>query len=323
MKEGGVQEVDISSRRREKRYFYDFFDKIDMEDLNPLGRKFTWFHSNGVAMSRIDRVLVLEDWELVWGVPVLWVLPRDISDHCLLLLKTGESEWGPKPFRFNNYWIVNRKFKKVVEEDWRADGVTGWIGVVLRNKLRRLKDSLRLWSKEEYGRVEDQIVGLKADIEELDLKGEEGTLTSLEVDIRKSKFEELWKLLKSKESSLVQRSKTKWLKEGDENSKFFHRSVKLRANQNSIRALQVEGGWVQTPEEVRGEVVEYFKRQVASPCWERPRLDGVNFGMLSEEENRNLIAPFSMEKIERVVKESNGNKSPGPNGFNFAFIKEF
>lgn len=135
------------------------------------------------------------------------------------------------------------------------------------------------------------------------------------MESRKLKFADLWKLLKSKEASLVQRSKSKWLKEGDENSKFFHKSVKLRANQNLIRALQVEGGWVQTPEEVREAVVEYLERQVTTTYWERPRLDGVAFEILSDGENRDLIAPFSMEEIEKVVKESDGNKSPGPGWF--------
>ena len=45
--------------------------------------------------------------------------------------------------------------------------------------------------------------------------------------------------------------------------------------------------------------------------------------MLSEEENRALIAPFSLAEIEVVVKESDGNKSLGPDGFNFTFFKEF
>jgi hypothetical protein len=35
------------------------------------------------------------------------------------------------------------------------------------------------------------------------------------------------------------------------------------------------------------------------------------------------VLPFSLEEIELVVKESDGNKSPGPDGFNFAFIKQF
>jgi hypothetical protein len=43
----------------------------------------------------------------------------------------------------------------------------------------------------------------------------------------------------------------------------------------------------------------------------------------SGEEKNGLVLPFSLIKIEKVLKESDGNKSPEPNGFNFAFIKEF
>jgi len=70
-------------------------------------------------------------------------------------------------------------------------------------------------------------------------------------------------------------------------------------------------------------VVEYFHRQVGDTKWERSTFDGVHFAMLSMEENIKLIAPFSLLEIESVVQESNGNKSPRPNGFNFAFYKEF
>lgn len=70
-------------------------------------------------------------------------------------------------------------------------------------------------------------------------------------------------------------------------------------------------------------MVDYFKKQVATTNWERPKLDEVFFEKLTESENRGLIAPFSMEEIEVVVKESDGNKSLDPDGFNFAFIKEF
>jgi hypothetical protein len=50
-------------------------------------------------------------------------------------------------------------------------------------------------------------------------------------------------------------------------------------------------------------------------------LDGIEFPSLGDEENMGLILPFSMEEIETVVMESDSNKSPGPDGFNFAFIK--
>lgn len=56
---------------------------------------------------------------------------------------------------------------------------------------------------------------------------------------------------------------------------------------------------------------------------ERPTLDGVNFNRLSEVDNDLLVAPFHMEEIEVVVRESDGNKSPGADEYNFAFVKEF
>ncbi|GAU38174.1 hypothetical protein TSUD_264000 [Trifolium subterraneum] len=34
-----------------------------------------------------------------------------------------------------------------------------------------------------------------------------------------------------------------------------------------------------------------------------------------------VTTPFSMEEVRGVVEESDGNKSPGPDGFNFAFLK--
>ncbi|MCI79415.1 RNA-directed DNA polymerase (Reverse transcriptase), partial [Trifolium medium] len=40
-------------------------------------------------------------------------------------------------------------------------------------------------------------------------------------------------------------------------------------------------------------------------------------------ENLLLTAPFVLEEIEEVVMKSDDNKSPGPNGFNFAFVKSF
>jgi len=78
-----------------------------------------------------------------------------------------------------------------------------------------------------------------------------------------------------------------------------------------------------SPFEVRRNVVNYFTNHVAEDRWECPKLDGVEFVSLSEDDNGLLVAPFSSLEIERVVKDSDGNKIPGPDGFNFAFIKDF
>ena len=102
----------------------------------------------------------------------------------------------------------------------------------------------------------------------------------------------------------------------------IHKCVNLRFSQNYIKALRVGEEWVQSLMEVRRIVVEYFTNQVAAYLWERSRLDGIPFERVSDEDNVALVAPFSLEEIEGVVKDSDGDKSPGPYGFNFAFVKK-
>lgn len=92
---------------------------------------------------------------------------------------------------------------------------------------------------------------------------------------------------------------------------------------NHVTVLKVDGGWVQSPSDIRRVVVDYFKNHVKMERWERPKLDGVLFAQVSMDENAKLILPFTGEEIEVVVKESDGNKSSGPDGFNFAFFKRF
>jgi len=42
-----------------------------VDDVNILGRKFTWYHPNGRAMSRLDRMLISEEWVQQWGSVVV------------------------------------------------------------------------------------------------------------------------------------------------------------------------------------------------------------------------------------------------------------
>jgi hypothetical protein len=58
----GVSNASVQSPSSEIVEFELFVNNMELTDLSVLGRKFTWFHSNGVAMSQIDRALVSADW---------------------------------------------------------------------------------------------------------------------------------------------------------------------------------------------------------------------------------------------------------------------
>jgi len=198
---GGGIIVDPSvSQMLEINLFNHFMREVEVEDLRLLGRRFTWCHTNGISMNRIDRVLMSEEWEVVWGEVSLWALPRDVSDHCPLIVKEGGWDWAPKPFRFNNHWLDNRRFKGVVEGLWRGQKVDGWMNYVSKEKSKGLKLGLKEWHKEEYGEIDEKVRRLVEEIVDLNNKGEVDGLLEGDVQSRKTKFVELWKLLKAKDS---------------------------------------------------------------------------------------------------------------------------
>jgi exonuclease III len=78
--------------KKDQRIFNHLIENLDMEDLMLKGRKFTWIQPNGECFSRLDRMLVSNNWKEVWGEACLWALPRDVSDHCPILLRYSSSD---------------------------------------------------------------------------------------------------------------------------------------------------------------------------------------------------------------------------------------
>jgi hypothetical protein len=136
-------------------------------------------------------------------------------------------------------------------------------------------------------------------------------------------FSEMWHLKMGRESLIIQRSRARWLREGDANTSYFHACIKSRRQHNSITALQSGDGWLETPDSIRNAVVTFFTNHFSSGFLRRPKLEGIQFPSVSLEGNQQLVSPFQLVEIEEAIANYDGNKSPGPDGFNFAFVKAF
>ena len=119
-----------------------------MRNNKSFGNRFTWCRPNGSVRSRLDRCLVSEQWLLKWPDSSQQVLHKDYCDHCPIILKTELVDWGPKPFRVMDCWLKNKEYQRLIKEVWCGDQQLGWGSIVLKNKLRNLKSSLKQWSIE-------------------------------------------------------------------------------------------------------------------------------------------------------------------------------
>ena len=136
------------------RRFSDVIEDLELRDLPLLGVPYTWSRGlNNLSKSRLDRFLVSEEWESLFGCAIQSVLPRPISDHSPILLDVGGVKWGPSPFRFELMWLKTEGFKETLRNWWQGMSFEGSTSFVMMQKLKELKGVLKTWNKEVFGHV--------------------------------------------------------------------------------------------------------------------------------------------------------------------------
>lgn len=309
--------------RRDIWAFENFISGAELTDLPLYGRKFTWYRPNSTCKSRLDRIMVNNEWLERWPGTSHKGLPRSISDHCPLILETKIVDWGHKPFRFINAWTTHCDFKETVSKAWSNNQISGWGGFVVKEKLKALKDTLKQWNHSVFGAMEKNIEDLRKEIQELDIVDDVFGLVESEVIRRNKATAELFKGLNQRNSLWAQKARVKWIKEGDMNTSFFHKVVNQRRKGNEIAGIQIGEEWVDEVDGVKNGIRDFFRNHFSNLNIQRPSLpQGFSRRRISEEDNIMLCAPFSEIEVRAAIWSCEDSKSPGPDGFNFRFFKE-
>jgi hypothetical protein len=127
--------------------------------------------------------------------------------------------------------------------------------------------------------------------------------------------------------SVIERSRKKQcarianLKDGDANTKFFHRRVNARRRKNHIHRLKRDNGWV-TEHGAKQEIAHNHFKETLGKRSTRNRdfnWDGLVF---QDPELHGLGAPFTEEEVRNAINHMPSDKAPGPDGFTGAFFKK-
>lgn len=136
----------------------------------------------------------------------------------------------------------------------------------------------------------------------------------------------LSKLMAVEEAFLRQKSRIKWLNDGDQNTKYFRMVIKSRQSKMKILSIQNDERAVLSDERaVCSEFLKFYEGflgTVNSDCNNGTDafFQSLQLSTLTAEMNDSMVAEVTAEEVYATLKSMPCNKSPGPDGFTVEFF---
>ena len=230
--------------------FKQFVDEAGLMDMEIKGCRFTWMSNprNGfITKERIDRLLVNWEWRQIYPNAIVTATPPISSDHSPLILTCKPKVGDGGLFKYEMYLEDHEDCHRVIDEGWNVEQFDEDPWGNLLGRFQSCKRTLTKWDKEQFKNAAQELSKLKRRLAQL-LNTVDSEVNYVEVNELKEKIKKLWD---HEEKYWGQRSRLKWIKWGDRNTKFFHASTIQRRDRNRIQRLKNSNGeWVEGQEEV-------------------------------------------------------------------------
>ncbi|XP_039123619.1 uncharacterized protein LOC120260245 [Dioscorea cayenensis subsp. rotundata] len=195
-----------------------------------------------------------------------------------------------------------------------------------RSALRMfgLRWKLRRWSKESFGFIKLQKLLLLHDLELIDVIKESRCLSFDEIIQERGLTESLVEIRKQEEVYWKQRSQVQWLKEGDENTKYFHSVANGRKNINFIPSINIGTASFTDAREIGKVFEQHFRALFGQRRTFRFKVELCN--LLKNKafvDLSSLERPFTLEEVKRAVFDLGSDKASGSDGFPMFFFKTY
>lgn len=298
--------------------FRDFVLESELQDLPLHGRDYTWHNSQ--AFSRIDRVLASCDILDHWPPMTISTVDMTLSNHFPILYQSHTtSTSGPKPFRSLNFWWEHADFLPLARSSW-VQICTDDGNKDINFKLKKLRMAIRSWHSSHFGKLEQKIKELESQILNLTSSS---VARPIPLDLTSALTLARSSLLQHSQELEILRHQQSRVSLGDGNTSFFHRTASANYRNNRISQLDINGNLMFHGPSITSAIRSFYDNLFAAPPSVPFSLRRFHFNTVSNSQNLNLIAPFSVEEVWASICAYGENKAPGPDGFNFFFFKRF
>ncbi|KAK9940827.1 hypothetical protein M0R45_017468 [Rubus argutus] len=152
-------------------------------------------------------------------------------------------------------------------------------------------------------------------------------LTPSTVEEKQSLMGRLQQLTSQEEVYWTQRAKVAWLKDGDGNTKYFHRRASNRRRTNKVEGLFDENGvWREDDLGMEEVVTTYFQKMFSAGSVDQMCVDATLAAIqpcVTDSMNQLLCAPYSAEEVRVALFQMYPTKSPGPDGMPPLFYQHY
>lgn len=288
-------------------------------DLGFTGDKFTWERGRGTerwVSERLDRALATTMWNNMFPSAEIIVHEASTSDHPPLYVQLNKQVYVPrvKRFRFENMWIQEDECRNIVEGCWNGGEYND-----IMDKMAFCCAKLEEWGGGMLKNLKLKLSNYRKEMQRM--------RTRRDVRGIRRYDEARWnylRLLEKQEVSWRQRAKQYWLRDGDKNTRFFHKSASTRNEHNKIKKLKNEDGeWQDTDEAIQDIIVQYFEKNftASSTCEQMP--DRIMLQQITADQSHKLMQSITEEEVRGAVFAMHPEKSPGIDGLNPCFFQVY
>ncbi|XP_031127667.1 uncharacterized protein LOC116029767 [Ipomoea triloba] len=299
------------------RGFNETLQDCELSDLVMRGHEFTWTKGRGTdhwIEERLDRAVVSMEWRDLYDDAYVQNLHAVTSDHSAIFLSLhGYPTWlATRKFKFESAWLLDANCRQVVEASWHQSAAFDF-----QQRIINCGQDLWRWGADHFRKFGKKIQQLRGRLENLKRSSVLADITCFhEVEV------ELRTLLTQEEIYWRQRSKQLWLKEGDSNTKYFHRFASHRRKTNHLQRLKDSTGcWVEG-DGMHNEIVRYYEEIFKTVEGDRGILVDVPT-RLSQATNDILLQPVESDEVRTALFSMAPNKAPGPDGMMPSFYQSF
>lgn len=298
-----------------------------LTDMKWHGLSFTWSNKQKVdrkVYSKIDRVMVNDDWVKEFFAASTWFKAEIFSNHAFAIIHMALNR-GVRhcTFRFCNTWALASHFNDIVRVGWSTPAFGDKMHRVMY-QLKQLKQPLLALSRQQFPDVVHQLE----------------TAQSFLIAVQEQLGADKWnhELVQAEQQALqhyhfisttthlfiVQLYKAIWLQLGDDNTRYFHSLMRKQRYKRQITMIQSPKGDTLTDQlDIHEHFLGFYRAVLGTPVISEGVIDSqvISEGaVISVHQQIELICPFIAEDVHTAMFSISSHKSPMADGYGSEFF---